>query len=395
MSKKAIAVVLTMLMILLVVACESKTEPPRSSPGVEISPAPASEPKEVKAEPETSPTSPPRVEILSTSVYTCRENLQRGGRTYEGDFVHIVGEVENVGEVNVKIKSITPEFYDGSGSAIDAPWHRLGVISVLAPDQKAPFFAILLDEDASGRMVDYEFTFDCEVTDEEPLLELELLNSASYMESMTEYDLYWIVGEYENTGVKNIEDVWAFATYYDAEGTVIGYNYAHTPMLTVLPGQKVPFAVSSQEYNIVLELPGDLIHRIASYELGFSYKIAGEAPYREFEILSHRSGLSQEKYLLLDEMRPVFEVQGELKNVGNSQAEIVAVIATFYDADGVVVDACWGHGSGYAGNRISGSLKIDNLSPGETAPFGVRVKGDRALDIADYSLQVACHKISD
>jgi hypothetical protein len=252
---------------------------------------------------------------------------------------------------------------------------------------------ILLDEDASKEMVDYELSVNCTVTDEEPSLDLEVVSATSYMESMTAYDLYWIVGEYKNTGSRNIKNVRVFATYYDAEGKVIGYNYADDPMLTVLPGQKVPFAVSSQENNIVLELPGELAHQIAGYELGFTYEIADETPYREFEILSHSSQLKQEK--ILYKIRPVFEVLVEVKNVGGSKAQIVTVIVTFYDADGVVVDACWGHGSRYAGNRLGGNLKIDDLSSGETGQFKARIVGDRALKVADYSLHITYHKISD
>ena len=398
MRKKTIAVMLVLLIMMLsAAACESQTEPPPSSTA-ETAPAPTSAPDEIVPEPEPSPAtpSPPRVEILSTSMYICHENLRRGGTIYKGDFVHIAGEVQNVGEENIKLKELAPKFYDKSGAEIDAPRHTLYPSRVLAPGQKLPFFVILLDEDASKELADYEFSPSAKVTNEEPLLDLEVVGSTStYIESMSSYDLYWIVGEYQNTGSSNIEYVWTLATFYDAEGTVLGYNYGHDPMLTVLPGQKVPFAVSSQRYSIKLELPGDLVQRIASYELGFSYEIADEAPYREFEILSHSSELRQEKVPILNEIQPVFEVQGELKNVGNSQVEIVAVIVTFYDADGVVVDACWGHGSRYAGNRIGGSLKVDNLGPGETAPFEVRVRGDRALDIADYSLQVTCHKISD
>ncbi len=382
--------VLAVVVLLLMISCAGSPETPDV-------PAPTSTPDEIVPEPEPSPAtpSPPRVEILSTSTYTHREGLMRGGHIYKGDFVHIVGEMKNLGEENVKVKKLTPVFYDKGGSAIDTPWHWLYPLSVLAPGQSSPFFVILLDEDAGREMVDYELTLDCEVTDEEPLLDLKLLSSTSYMEPMTAYDLYWIIGEYKNTGSRNIENVWIFATYYDAGGMVIGYNYAKAPMLTVLPGQKAPFAVSSQEYYIKLELPGDLVQRIASYELGFSYKIADEAPYREFEILSHSSQLTQEKIPIINEIQPVFEVLVEVKNVGGSEAQIVAVIVTFYDAYGVVVDACWGHGPRYAGNRIGGNLQIDDLSSGETVQFRVKIEGDRALKVADYSLQVACYRISD
>ena len=378
----AIAVVVLLLMI----SCAGSPEIPD---------VPASEPAEVGPEPETPPTSPPRVEILNSSTYTHLEGLQWGGHIYKGNFVHIVGEMKNLGEENIKIEKFTSVFYDKGGSAIDALWYQLGTLSVLAPGQMSPFFVILLDEDASKEMVDYEFTLDCEVTDEEPLLDLKLLSSASYMEPMTAYDLYWIVGEYKNTGSRNIKNVWPFATYYDAEGTVIGYNYADRPMITVLPGQKVPFAVSSQENRIILELPGDLVQRIASYELGFTYEMTDETPYREFEILSHSSQLTQEKIPIINEIQPVFEVLAEVKNVGGSKAQIIAVIVTFYDADGVVVDACWGHGRRYAGNRIGGNLKIDDLGPGETGQFRAKIEGDRALKVADYSLYITCYKISD
>ncbi|MFQ6086400.1 MAG: hypothetical protein ACE5OY_09140, partial [Candidatus Bathyarchaeia archaeon] len=90
-------------------------------------------------------------EILSHSSYMRYGKYKEffTGKIYEGDFFHVVGEVQNIAAENIVVE-VVPVFYDETGAVIEAePIHTsIKPLEILAPDQKSPFEMIILDEDA-------------------------------------------------------------------------------------------------------------------------------------------------------------------------------------------------------------------------------------------------------
>jgi hypothetical protein len=180
-------------------------------------------------------------------------------------------------------------------------------------------------------------------------------------------DTLWVAGEVQNVGTTNLQYVKGTAVYYDVVGKIIGVDIIYTRLHLLAPGEKSPFitfaGISYPEFiNASL---------IANYDLAIrAYSNTTEEPYRNFQINS-TDWFDDGDY----------HVSGELKNTGTVSVDSVDVVATFYSADGTVVDA-W-----------DDMADPSTLNPNETASFDVRLWSGRYQatgGVDHYVLQVDC-----
>ncbi len=293
------------------------------------------------------------------------------GESYEGNFFHVVGEVENVSEDPLNYW-IEIRFYDVDGKQIVGPKWELGYPFVIGVGQKYPFKIVLLDEDISTKVARYELF----VLTDFPILKVE--ETPGWGKSSSFYAHQWVypyiptflnvalrdgqlVGEFENNDndeiLHFIENVTVWATYYDEDGNVIDADQAHIYNLIDL-GQKLPFRVMPVPENI------------SGYNLSVAYERTNRIPYMELQILNHQ----------LKNINNSFYLVGEIENSGKLDAKTIEVWATYHDAAGKVVDY-----------EI---YKIGELPSGEIYSFDISTSLDIELYemIESYSLQATCEQ---
>gem|GEM_PF-2821598 len=306
-----------------------------------------------------------QVKVLSHSSYLRYEEYKEitSGKVYEGNMFHVVGEILNVGASNVEDVKIRPTFHAADGSVIDAgPVHTsIQPLDILRPDDKSPFELILLDEEASGRVADYELSIEFTPTILKPYSP-EIINHGSNVLSY-----YTVHGEVLNENDTDIRSVMVLATFYDEEGNVVGADRSWIDTDTLLPGQRFPFKLSNQGR-------GEITDDIMGYGLCAEGGIGVKIPYTGFQILSSKSAVNDWGQYI---------VSGEVENVGGRDARFVRVFATFYGSDGKVVTYAWAH------------PKPSELAAGQTAAFEVmQISKELTPRITSYSVQVDCRATS-
>jgi hypothetical protein len=312
---------------------------------------------------------PGEAQILSHSSYTQAGKWRElgTGKSYEGEFLTIVGEVQNSGPVNLDDFEIGPTYFDASGTIIEAgPVHTAQDPGLLRTGEKAPFMVILLDEEAGRGVAGYELALGFTSTAEEPY-ELELLADWMFTDK---WGTRHVIGVVKNAGPSNVDSVKIYATFYDEAGTVIDMDFTYTGvggLGTLAPGEKSPFDASPDR--------ADVQDRVHSYSLHAEARTTDKPIYRQLEILSHSSSVG----ILGDTI-----VEGTIKNTGDQDVTFVKVVGAFYRPDGRLAAAAFAY-----------TDPID-LKAGETGQFSLttyqyKVTYElKAEEIESYELVFEC-----
>jgi hypothetical protein len=313
------------------------------------------------------------VEILNHNSYFLYESYLEtpSQKRCRGEFFHVVGEIRNIGDQNIQIDKVNVTYYDSEGLVVSGPKTYAVWIDTLIPGMKVPFAAILLDEDASERIVDYEISVNYHRTFEEPYKDLLILQHQYYNDSYPIRFGYQrgVIGEMQNLGDDNIEEVSVLATMYDADGSVLGFVSKLVDLSTLVVRQKSPFNLPFTDLYSG-HFPSDIVERINSYQLYVYCSYSNKIPYRDFHV---KTETVEERWVY---SRWEYIVKGEVKNVGDINASVVVVTATFYDDDGKIVD-----------------IRFDSfheLGVGESSLFEVKVVSDLELAFSGYDIQVDC-----
>jgi len=302
-----------------------------------------------------------QVEVVSSSSYLSYEKYKElvSGEVYEGVMFHVVGEIQNTGSTNIEDVTLRPTFFNAGGSVIEAgPVHTsIKPLDVLPPDQSSPFELILLDEEASSMVEDYDLSVEFNPTIEKPYV-LDIVNHSS-----TILTYYRVFGEVVNMKPIGVASVKLLATFYDGEGTVIDADRTWIDVETLLQGRSFPFKL----YNYPRKEIND---DIKSYSVCAQCRIGVEIPYTEFQVLSSESEVTEWGQ---------YVVSGEIKNTGSLDATYVSVFVTYYDSDGKVV-----------AYDFSLPDPVD-VAAGQTATFEVmQIYKDLTPRITSYQVQVHC-----
>ncbi len=149
---------------------------------------------------------------------------------------HIVGEVQNTGDVAAKFIKITATFYDAGDTPIDVEFSYTE-IDVVNPGRKSPFEVILLDAQQSIKVDHYSLSVSHDSATSKTI-GLEILAHSSHTDI-----LGWmhIVGEINNTGTSDSTLTKVVACYYDETGTVVDTEFTYTD--DIPPGEFVSFEI--------------------------------------------------------------------------------------------------------------------------------------------------------
>lgn len=161
--------------------------------------------------------------------------------------------------------------------------------------------------------------------------DLQILSHQSYVDG----EWFHIVGEVQNNSDAAMEFVKIVATLYDDASQVVGTDFTYTEIDVIPPGGKSPFETGTDEWE-----------GTTNYKLQVQGR-AGAPPRQDIVILSH-SHYVDGGWL---------HIRGEVENTGDTAAEFVKIVATLYDAAGVVVGTDFTY------------TDLDIVPAGGTSPF--------------------------
>jgi len=197
----------------------------------------------------TVPVPSPVVRILSSNAFV----------PYSGSSsLYIVGEVRNDTGSSVDFVQISATLRDGSGTVVDSDY-TYSDIDTLSPGMTSPFMVMFFDP-PGWATYDLQVTWD--TTTRQPYV-LELLSSSSYFDS---HDAYHVVGEIRNQYAEQRTFVKAYVTLYDAQGAVIGVDYAYTNPDALNPGQTASFDVEVYFWKYKPDRSRVASHRLQVYD---------------------------------------------------------------------------------------------------------------------------------
>ncbi len=162
-----------------------------------------------------------------------------------------------------------------------------------------------------------------------------------------------IVGEAINGGSSPVYGVTIIATFYDAGGNLIGATQAATMLPQTIPTQANPFKLQ------LLNAPA----AVNSYQLTLRWDEINVSTFDRATITSEE--VHQENGI---------EILGDIRNDHRSELRNLVVVATFYDANGNVLDVVPGH------------VSVANLPSSGTATFSVQTR--QAIPYASYLVQI-------
>jgi len=133
------------------------------------------------------------------------------------------------------------------------------------------------------------------------------------------YDYFHVVGEMLNPTNDWLEYVKIVATFYDANGTMIGTEFTYTELDVVPPEDRGVFELSVDATS----LGGS----VDSYELQVQARAASEMPYQD---LVAEVSNQYEEY-------DYWHLEGLVQNTGSRDCEFVKVVGAFYDSTDTIV----------------------------------------------------------
>lgn len=152
-----------------------------------------------------------------------------------------------------------------------------------------------------------------------------LPNHTGYLDLTTIPITYHVVGEVNNTNTVSLKWLRVTATFYDQNNSLIGSNSSYAFLDVLLPARKTPFEVV---------WVGDGAKQIYNYSLTSEFsEYTGEKPLA-LEILENATYVDEAGFL---------KVNGTVRNIGESNATGVKVVATFYNDQGKVVGVTFGY----------------------------------------------------
>ena len=183
--------------------------------------------------------------------------------------------------------------------------------------------------------------------------QIEIVNShTSFIDSIGYFN---VVGEVHNIGDQAAEDVFITATFYDAGNGVVGTWVDGIGLDVLLPDRKSPFRVE------FVDIAQSAL--VDHYSLEVEFMPTDSIP-KQLEIASHSSSI------VLGSM----EIDGEVRNTGDSTASYVTVYATCYDEAGNVVQV----GGAYA-NPV-------DIGVNQNGPFSIWLDHENTDLINSYVL---------
>jgi len=180
--------------------------------------------------------------IVFTPKVKASANIQILSHTSYMDsfgYYHIVGEVQNVGDVAVKYVKIVVTFYD-SNHIVIATDFTYSELDVILPGRKSPFDILFTETSQIPRIDHYSLTVTFSTTVSKPI-GLQILSNSSYIDN---FGFMHVVGEVKNIGSIKTTYVKIIATFYDSSGNVVDCDFTFSDPDELDPGQIAPFDIT-------------------------------------------------------------------------------------------------------------------------------------------------------
>jgi hypothetical protein len=198
---------------------------------------------------------PENVRVLSYSWYIDISS---------GDYLVVVGEVQNVGPNIIDYVKVIGTFYASDGTPLAGNSVRSLTTQIL-PQQKAPFYMIVPIYDSltgsswDPQSIDYLTILVnyAEPTESSQYLGLEI---SSHESSTDAYGYYMVTGVVKNTGTQSTNQASVVATFYNSTGSVVAVGTSYLTPSSIAPGSTASFTIYPLDYLAV-------IGEISSYSL--------------------------------------------------------------------------------------------------------------------------------
>ena len=187
-------------------------------------------------------------------------------------------------------------------------------------------------------------------TEEAPPGGVEFQGVTDYLSSTGSH---YLVGEVLNGTADTLRFVEVLATFYDADGQLVGTGSTFTELSIIEQGSTAPFKMTT------LNPPA-----VGRYDLRVDYSTTTQPPIR-LEIAGHSGSASETGW---------YHVTGEVRNPHDFTIKFPEIVATYYNATHEVI-------------RVEVDFaEVDPLEPGQSSPFEV-VLTDPPADLQHYALQ--------
>ncbi len=170
-------------------------------------------------------------------------------------FYHVVGEVQNTGDIALSSVKITATFYDASDEVVGA-LDAYTALDVLLPGRKSPFEILFIDISRSGKIDHYRLDLQYVILEPPFLIGLEILSNSSREDDV---GMLHVEGEIKNVGADAATGVKVAATFYDAKDTVVAAAVTPSSPRNLDPNENANF-------DIVL-IYTSRVHLVTSYSL--------------------------------------------------------------------------------------------------------------------------------
>jgi hypothetical protein len=180
----------------------------------------------------------PNVAILSYSSYVDSIN-----------YLHVVGEVKNMGAKNLEFVEITSTFYNKTGTVIDVEFTST-MVDILAPNKTSPFD---VSSSRTSNIYSYRIDVSGQETNDLPYRFFQIISSSSYIDSIGNVNVVGIVKNMEPQILTSIFPYATFvkiiATFYDKNGTVVQAGFTYSIPSTLRANQTAPFKLIVNQVN--------------------------------------------------------------------------------------------------------------------------------------------------
>lgn len=153
-------------------------------------------------------------------------------------YLHVVGEVQNIGDVAVHYVKIVVTFYDSSHVVVATDFSYT-TLDVILPGRKSPFDILFTETSQIPKIDHYSLTVTFSATVSKPI-GLQILSNSSYVD---QWGYLHIVGEIKNIGSVKTTFVKIIATFYDQSGSVVDCDFTYSNPDELDPGQVAPFDI--------------------------------------------------------------------------------------------------------------------------------------------------------
>lgn len=215
-----LAIVITLTIMLATSSCGRPAAP------VPLPPSPTSP---LTSTPAPTPTPPPESEeylaILSHSSYVDRLG-----------YLHIVGELQNIGSKNTELNKVMATFFDSEGVPVVTA-SNYSYLGILIPGQKSPFEITF---SSPPPVKNYKLERAWEVTERSTYAAFDITDISTEVDDEGQY---WLHGRVKNIGGTPVNVVVLVSSFYDELGEVIATGFTFGDVMPLPPGETSMFTM--------------------------------------------------------------------------------------------------------------------------------------------------------